>query len=136
LEEVQDPKYHFPLKNDTLHSMLHPNLDDLKLLQMSLDHEFLKLKPKEKRLTISMNVSDVDIKDHQQDHQLLLLLNGPISEAVELVLVQVQRTHLEEGEQEELDFHPHCHHIKKKLDHKKENMMNMDRRPKKAQPSN
>jgi hypothetical protein len=31
---------------------------------------------------------------------------------VELVLVQVQRTHLEEGEQAEVDFHPHCHHLK------------------------
>jgi hypothetical protein len=36
-----------------------------------------------------------------------------------MVLVQVQRTHLEEGEQAEVDFHPHCHHLKKKPDHKK-----------------
>jgi hypothetical protein len=75
---VQDPKYRFPLKNDTSHSLLYPNLDDLKILQMSLDHEFLKLEPKEKRLTRIVNVSDVDLKDHQQDHQLLLVLNGPI----------------------------------------------------------
>jgi hypothetical protein len=58
---------------------------------MSLDHEFLKLEPKEKRLTRTVNVSDVDLKDHRQDHQLLLVLNGPIEEAVELVLVQVQK---------------------------------------------
>ena len=64
MEEVQDPKYHFSLKNDTLHSLLYPNLDDLKLLQMSLDHEFLKLEPKEKRLAGTVNVSDVDFKDH------------------------------------------------------------------------
>jgi hypothetical protein len=40
----------------------------------------------------------------------------PIEEAVELemVPVQVQRTHLEEGEQAEVDFHTHCHHLKKK----------------------
>jgi hypothetical protein len=76
LEEVQDPKYHFPLKNDTLHSLLYPNLDDLKLLQMSLDHESLKLEPKEKRLIGTVNVSNVDLKDHRQDHQLLLVLNG------------------------------------------------------------
>jgi hypothetical protein len=31
-----------------------------------------------------------------------------------VVLVQVQRTHLEEGEQAEVDFHPHYHHLKKK----------------------
>jgi hypothetical protein len=68
LEEVQDPKYRFPLKNDTLHSLLYPNLDDLKLLQMSLDHESLKLDPKEKRLTGTVNVFDVDLKDHRQDN--------------------------------------------------------------------
>ena len=34
-------------------------------------------------------------------------------EAVELVLVQVQRTHLEECQQAEVDFHPHVHHLKK-----------------------
>jgi hypothetical protein len=66
-----------------------------------------------------MTVSDADLKDHRQDHQMLLVLNGPIEEAVELVLVQVKRTHLEEGEQVEVDFHPHCHHLKKKPDHKK-----------------
>jgi hypothetical protein len=60
--------YLFPLKNDTLHSLLYPNIDDLKLLQMSLDHEFLKLDTKEKRLAKTMNVSDVDLKDHRQDH--------------------------------------------------------------------
>jgi hypothetical protein len=78
LEEVQDPKYRLPLKDDTLHSLLYPNLDDLKLLQMSLDHESLKLEPKEKRLIGTVNVSDADLKDHRQDHQLLLVLNGPI----------------------------------------------------------
>jgi hypothetical protein len=49
------------------------------------------------------------------------------------VLVQVQRTHLEEGEQAEVDFHPHCHHLKKKPDHKKAQTLKMARRPKKAQ---
>jgi hypothetical protein len=39
-------------------------MDDLKLLQMSLDHESLKLEPKEKRLAGILNVSDVDMKDH------------------------------------------------------------------------
>jgi hypothetical protein len=78
LEELQDPKYHWPLTNDTIHSLLYPNLDDLKLLQMSLDHESLKLEPKEKRLVETMNVSDVDRKDHRQYQKLLLVLNGPI----------------------------------------------------------
>jgi hypothetical protein len=78
LEEVQDPKYHFPLKNNTLHSLLYPNMDKLKLLQMSLDHESLKIDPKEKRLTVIVNVSDDDMKDHRQYHELLLVLNGPI----------------------------------------------------------
>jgi hypothetical protein len=41
-------------------------------------------------------------------------LNGPIWEVVVLVQVHVQWTHLEEGEQVEVDFHPHCHHLKKK----------------------
>jgi hypothetical protein len=80
LEEVQDPKYCFPLKNNTLHSLLYPNMDDLKLLQMSMDHESLNLEPKENRLDGTMNMFGVDMKDHRQDHQLL------------------QRTHLEEGE--------------------------------------
>jgi hypothetical protein len=48
----------FALNNDTLDSLLYPNLDDLKLLQMSLDHESLKLEPKEKRLVETMNVFD------------------------------------------------------------------------------
>jgi hypothetical protein len=55
---------------------MYPNLDDLKLLQMSLDHESLKLEPKEKRLAGTMNVFDADLKDHRQDHQLLHVLNG------------------------------------------------------------
>jgi hypothetical protein len=29
-------------------------------------------------------------------------------------MVQVQMSHLEEGEQVEVDFHPLCHHLKKK----------------------
>jgi hypothetical protein len=39
-------------------------MDDLKLLQMSLDHEFLELEPEEKRLTGTVNMFDVDLKDH------------------------------------------------------------------------
>ena len=78
LEEVQDPKYHFTLNNDTLHSFLYSNFNELKLLQLSLDHESLKLEPKEKRLVGTMNVFDTDLKDHQQDHQLLHVLNEPI----------------------------------------------------------
>jgi hypothetical protein len=73
-EEVKYLEYMFPLKNGTLHSLLYPNLDYLKLLQMSLDHESLKLEPKEKRLTRTLNVSDANMKDHQ----LLLMLNIPI----------------------------------------------------------
>ena len=61
-------------------------------------------------------MSDVDLKDHRRDHQLLLMLNRPIQEAVELVMVQVKRTHLEEGEKVEVDFHHHYHHLKKKLE--------------------
>jgi hypothetical protein len=95
---VKDPKYRLPLKNDTLHSLLYPNLDDLKLLQMSLDHESLKLEPKEKRLVGTVNVFDVDLKDHRQDHQLLLKLNRPIKEVVVSVQVHVQWIHLGEGE--------------------------------------
>jgi hypothetical protein len=65
LEEVQHLKYRLSLKNDTLHSLMYANLDDLKLLQMSLDPEFLKLELKEKRLARTVNVSDVDLKDHR-----------------------------------------------------------------------
>jgi hypothetical protein len=39
-------------------------MDDLKLMQISLDHESLKLEPKEKRLVGIVNVFDVDLKDH------------------------------------------------------------------------
>ena len=77
-KEVQHPKYCSPLKRDTLHSLMYPNLDGLKLLQMFLYHESLKLEPKEKRLDGTVNVFDSDLKDHRQDHQLLLMLNGPI----------------------------------------------------------
>jgi hypothetical protein len=52
------------------------------------------------------------------------------------VLVQVQRTHLEEGEQAEVDFHPHYHHLKKKPYQKKAQTLKMACRPKKEQPSN
>ena len=81
---------------------------------MSLDDESLKLEPKEKRLIGTMNMFDVDMKDHRKDHQLRLELNRPILEAMVLVQVHVQWTHMEEGEQEEVGFHPHCHHLKKK----------------------
>ena len=53
-------------------------MDDLNILQMSLDHEFMKLEPKEKRLIGTVNVFDADMKDHRQDHHLLRMLNGPI----------------------------------------------------------
>jgi hypothetical protein len=39
-------------------------MDDLKLMKMSLDHEFMKLEPKEKRLTIIVNMADAGMKDH------------------------------------------------------------------------
>jgi hypothetical protein len=42
------------------------------------DHEFLKIDPKEKRLVATVNFFNTDMKDHRQDQQLLLLLNGPI----------------------------------------------------------
>jgi hypothetical protein len=57
-------KYRSPLKRDTLHSLLCPNLDDLKLLQKCLDHKSLKLEPKENKLIGTVNVFDVDMKDH------------------------------------------------------------------------
>jgi hypothetical protein len=53
-------------------------MDDLNFIQMSLDHASLKLEPKEKRLVGTKNVSDVDMKDHRQYHQFLLVLNVPI----------------------------------------------------------
>jgi len=81
---------------------------------MSLDHQSLKIEPKEKRFTRTMNVSNVDLNDHRQDHQLLLLLKKPIEEVVGPVQVQFQWTHLEEGEEAEVDFYLHYHHLKKK----------------------
>ena len=61
------------------------------------------------------------------------MLNGPIEEA--LVLVQ-----LEEHEQVEVDFHPHCHHKKLELENcqgswkkkKKAKLPNQAPRPKMA----
>jgi hypothetical protein len=55
---------------------------------------------------------------------------------MELVVLQVQRTHMEEGEQAEVDFHPHYHHMKKKLDKNKEQTSKMALRLKKAQLAN
>ena len=37
--------------NDVFHPQLHPNLDDLKLLKISMDHDSLKLEPKDKMIT-------------------------------------------------------------------------------------
>jgi hypothetical protein len=56
---------------------------------MFMDHESLKLEPKEKRLNITVNVFENDRKDHQKYHQLLLVLNRPIEEAMVLVKVHV-----------------------------------------------
>jgi hypothetical protein len=89
-------------------------VDDLKFLQMSLDNESLKLDAKEKRLAETMNVLKTDMKDHRQYHQLLLELNGPIEEGVVLVQVPIKWNNIEEGEQAEVDFHPQCHHLKRK----------------------
>ena len=36
-------------------------------------------------LTRTMNVYDVDLKDRRRDHQLFLVLNGPIWKVMELV---------------------------------------------------
>jgi hypothetical protein len=43
-----------------------------------MDHESLKIEPKENRIVGNVNKSDVDMKDHRQDQQLLFMLNGPI----------------------------------------------------------
>jgi hypothetical protein len=59
-------KYHLSLKSDNIHSLLCPNVDDLKLVQIFLDHESLKHEPKEKRFIGTMNVFDVDMKDHSK----------------------------------------------------------------------
>jgi hypothetical protein len=45
---------------------------------MSLYHESLKLDPKENRLVGTVNMFDIDLKDHREDNQLFLVLNGPI----------------------------------------------------------
>jgi hypothetical protein len=60
-------------------------VDDLKLMKMFLDHESLKLEKKEKRLIGTVNVSDIDLKNHRQDHRLFFELNEPIYEAMVLV---------------------------------------------------
>jgi hypothetical protein len=52
---------HSLLRSDILHSFLCPNLDGQMLLQLFLDHEPLKLEPKEKRLIGNVNVYDIDI---------------------------------------------------------------------------
>jgi hypothetical protein len=80
---------------------------------MILDRESIKIDPKENRLTGTVNVSNVDMKDHMKYHQLLLELNGPIWEAVVQVQFHVQWTHMEEGEKVEVYFFPHFHHLRK-----------------------
>lgn len=60
-EEGQVPNFYLPLRNHILHSLLFPNLDGLNLLQMSQDHESLKLDPKERRLIGSVNEYNVDL---------------------------------------------------------------------------
>jgi len=60
-------------------------MDDLNIMQMSLDDDSLKIEKKYKSLNGTMNVFDGGLKDHQQYHQLLLELNRPIWEAMVLV---------------------------------------------------
>jgi hypothetical protein len=43
------------------HSLLCLNMDGLKLLQMFMDHESLKLEPKEKRLARTVNMFNIDL---------------------------------------------------------------------------
>ena len=73
---------------------------------MYLDHDFMKLETKQKRLARTMNIFVANLWDHRQDHQLLHLLYGSIKEVVVLV-------HIGETEQAKVDFHPQCHHQKK-----------------------
>ena len=68
MKELEDPKYHSQLGHNIIHSLLHPNLYDQKFLQMSLDHDSLKLEPKEKRLTKIVSVFDVVLEDHHKYH--------------------------------------------------------------------
>jgi hypothetical protein len=72
---------------------------------MCLYHDSLNIYPKERRLVGTMNMYDVDLYDQWQDHQLLLVLNGPIWEEVVVVQVHVQWTQLEEGEKVEEDIY-------------------------------
>jgi hypothetical protein len=83
---------------------------------MCLDHECLKIKPNKRRLVGIVNVLDTNLKDQRQDLQLLLVLNKPIWEAVVVVQVHVQWTHIEEDEQVEVYFHTCCQHLKNKLE--------------------
>ena len=100
-----------------------------------MDNDSQKLEPKEKRLAKTKNIFDVDHLYHQQDNQLLHMLNGPIEK--EMVLVQ-----LEEHEKVEGDFHPQFHHKKLELETcqgswKKKNKaqsLNQARKPKMAHP--
>jgi hypothetical protein len=39
-------------------------MDDLKILEMFMDDESLQIDPKEKRLTGTMNVFNINLKDH------------------------------------------------------------------------
>jgi len=43
---------------------MYPNLDDLNILQMSVDHESLKIYPKDKRLVGNVNMYNANLKDH------------------------------------------------------------------------
>jgi hypothetical protein len=71
--------------NNIPYSLLHPNMYGQKLLQMFLDDNALKLKPKVMRLIGIVKVYNANMNNHLQDHQLCLELKNPIWEAMVLV---------------------------------------------------
>lgn len=83
---------------------------------MFLDHESLKLEPKERRHAGIVNEYDIDMQDHWKGHQLLHVSKKLIWDAMVLVQVHVhvQWVYLEEFCKAKVDFHPRCHHLKKK----------------------
>jgi hypothetical protein len=56
-------------------------MDGLNLLNFFMNHESLNIDPKQTRVFGTMNMSDVDLRDQRQDHQLILVWNERICEA-------------------------------------------------------
>jgi hypothetical protein len=60
-KEIQETKYHFPLRNDIIYSFMYLSLHGQRIMQMFPYHESLKIQPKEINVTRNMNMYNTNL---------------------------------------------------------------------------